>query len=227
MSEVDSEWSEPDERVPDDSERGDSARDASSRRGPGPNDAGPAGDRDAERSKAFAQLYAELRARASSYMFGYDAGITIQPTALVHETYLRMFDGEPPHVTDRTHLLALASRAMRHVLVDHVRSRRRLKRRAQGERVPLDDFVDWYEGRDGGKDLHDDDGGMDIEALSAAIDWLAEQDPAMARAVDLHFFAGLTREATATALGISASTFDRRWKFIRSTLRSRLRPERT
>ena len=155
------------------------------------------------------------------------AGITIQPTALVHETYLRMFDGEPPHVTDRTHLLALASRAMRHVLVDHVRSRGRLKRRAQGERVPLDDFVDWYEGRDGGKDLHDDDGGMDIEALSAAIDWLAEQDPAMARAVDLHFFAGLTREATAKALGISESTFDRRWKFIRSTLRSRLRPERT
>jgi RNA polymerase sigma factor (TIGR02999 family) len=157
-------------------------------------------------------FYDELHRRAAHCMAGQPAAHTLQATALVHETYMRLTAGAEPSWVDRTHFLAAASRAMRHVLVDHARTRKRVKRSPQGEQVPLDHIVVTYEDRS-----------FDLAALDGALEKLAEFDSTMSRAVELRFFGGLTFDETAEVLGLSKRTLERRWQVTRTWLHAEMR----
>lgn len=154
-------------------------------------------------------VYEELRAIAARYLRQERAGHTLQPTALVHEAYVRLIDQTSVRWNGRSHFLAVAAIAMRRVLVNHARARRRLKRGGQEmKRVPLDDAVGVLEERAG-----------DLEALDEALTKLAAMDPQQARIVELRFFGGLTAPETAEAMGISERTVHREWALARAWLR--------
>jgi RNA polymerase sigma factor (TIGR02999 family) len=157
------------------------------------------------------ELYAELRARAGRFMRGQPRDLTLQTTALVHEACLKIFGCERLESGDRSHILALASSAMRSVLVDHARARSRVKRSPPGERVPLDELRMAYEER-----------AVDLLALDEALKELATFDSEMARAVELHFFGGLSLENTARALDMPVRTLERRWAATRAWLRAEM-----
>lgn len=156
-------------------------------------------------------LYAELRRRAERFMRGQPRDLTLQTTALVHEACLKIFGQQRLEGADRSHVLALASTAMRSVLVDHARARGRAKRLPPGQRVPIDDLQVAYEER-----------AVDLLALDDALTQLASFDPPMARAVELHFFGGLSLEDTARILEIPLRTLERRWKATRAWLRTEI-----
>jgi len=154
-------------------------------------------------------VYEELRAIAASHLRQERVGHTLQPTALVHEAYMRLIDQNSVRWNGRSHFLAVAAMAMRRVLVNHARDRRRLKRGGpEMKRVPLDDAVGVLEERAG-----------DLEALDAALTRLAAMDPQQARIVELRFFGGLTAPETAEAMGISERTVHREWSLARAWLR--------
>jgi RNA polymerase sigma-70 factor, ECF subfamily len=154
-------------------------------------------------------VYEELRAIAARHLRQERAGHTLQPTALVHEAYMRLIDQNSVRWNGRSHFLAVAAMAMRRVLVNHARDRRRLKRGGpEMKRVPLDDAVGVLEERAG-----------DLEALDAALTRLAAMDPQQARIVELRFFGGLTAPETAEAMGISERTVHREWSLARAWLR--------
>jgi len=157
------------------------------------------------------ELYAELRRRAERFMHGQPRDHTLQATALVHEACLKIFGPERFDGADRGHLLALAATAMRSVMVDHARTRGRIKRLPPGERVPMDDLQVAYEDR-----------AIDLLALDQALERLASFDPSMSRAVELHFFAGLSLADTADALGLPLRTLERRWAATRAWLRKEI-----
>lgn len=163
------------------------------------------------RAELFAQLYDELRARATRLAQRHGRNETLRATAIVHEAYLRLARGDGAGWHDRAHFLAAASRTMRHVLIDHARSRRRQKRKADGVRVAIDELLDTYEDR-----------AIDLEALDRALDRLAGFDPLMAQAVELRFFGGASVEETAQLLGMSKRTLERRWEAVRAWLRSEI-----
>ncbi|MGE0441823.1 MAG: ECF-type sigma factor [Gemmatimonadales bacterium] len=170
--------------------------------GPGP------GAEDPERMPA--QLYADLREIADRHLRNERADHTLQPTALVHEAWLRLAGADGLVFQNRHHFLRTASRAMRRVLVDHARARRAGKRDA-GIRITLD------EGLVGtGTD------GVDLIALDDALVQLAAAEPRWAEVVDLRFFAGLEVTETAEVLGVSAITVKRDWRFARGWLAERL-----
>jgi RNA polymerase sigma factor (TIGR02999 family) len=151
-------------------------------------------------------LYAELRAQAGRMVGGQAAQGTLNATALVDEACMKLFGGSASW-RDRGHFLAAASTAMRHVLIDHVRRRKRQKRDGVVEYVPLDEIVDAYEAR-----------AVDLEALDVALRKMAEFNPEMARAVELRFFGGVTVDEAASVLGLSRRTFERRWETARAWL---------
>lgn len=169
------------------------------------------GEEAERRQQALASLYGELRARAERFMAGQPRDHTMQATALVHEACLKLFGRECLDGTDRGRLLALASSAMRSVLVDHARAKGRVKRAPPGERVPIELLQQAFEERAG-----------DLLALDAALQKLATFDPLMAEAVDLHFFGGLTIEQTALALAIPERSLERRWQGTRTWLRAEI-----
>ena len=161
-----------------------------------------------DRDRWLAEVYSDLRQRAEHLMRGQKNG-TLQPTALVHEACLKLFGNEQKECADRAHLFALACTAMRSVLVDYARARQRVKRTAPGHRLPLDGLYLAFEER-----------AVDLLALHDALERLGGFDPEMARAVDLTFFGGLTREETARTLGIPLRTFERRWATTVAWLRA-------
>jgi len=168
------------------------------------------GERDA-REEAFALLYRELHDQAECAMRGQPGRHTLQATALVHEMWIKIEARRAQGWNDRRHFLATASHAMRQVLVDHARARRRLRREPPGEQEPLDRIVVSYEER-----------ALDLVALDDALRRLAEFNPDMAQAVELRFFAGASSEEAAEILGISSRTFERRWSAARTWLRAEL-----
>ena len=165
----------------------------------------------ARRQDLMASLYAELRARAERFVAGQPRDSSLQATALVHEACLKIFGHDCLESGDRHKILALASTAMRSVLVDHARAKGRVKRTPPAERIPIESLQQIYEERAGA-----------LLALDAALDKLATFDPLMASAVDLHFFGGLTLEQTAAALDLSERTLQRRWKSTRTWLRAEI-----
>lgn len=154
-------------------------------------------------------LYAELRRLAGSYLRRESTGHTLQPTALVHEAFLRMAS-QKMEWRDRSHFLAIAAQTMRRILVDHAR-RRLAGKRGRGER-----FMVTAPPADSG------DLALDLLALDDALRALASNDARAAKVVELHFFGGLDVAEAAEALGISAATAKRDWTFARAWLKRRL-----
>jgi RNA polymerase sigma factor (TIGR02999 family) len=154
-------------------------------------------------------VYDELRMLAAQKLSRERPGQTLQATALVHEAYLRLVDAQGDRAwNSRGHFFAAAAEAMRRILVNRARDRRRLKRGGDGERVELEDVA-----------IADESGTPDILTLDEALDRLASEEPACAELVKLRFFAGLTQEEAARALGVSRRTANRYWAFARAWLR--------
>ncbi len=159
----------------------------------------------------FGLVYAELRSLAGSYLRG-GGPQTLQPTALVHEAYLRMIDSDGGSGwSSRAHFVGVAAKAMRSVLVDHVRAKRAHKRGGELARVPLDELVEQLE-----------QSGSDLVSLDDALSALADLDPQLAKLVELRFFGGLSIDETAKVLGVSTATVERSWRTARLWLRARL-----
>ncbi len=160
-------------------------------------------------------VYDELRRLATSYLDQERAGQTLQPTALVHEAYLRLVGNEADaHYQNRTHFLATAALAMRHILIDTARKKRRDKRGGDRERVDLADPPD-PRGQEADQLL----------ALDEALTRLASTDPQAAELVQLHTFGGLSVEEAGAHLGLSRAAAYRQWSFARAWLRCELAEE--
>lgn len=174
------------------------------------------GEADA-REELLAKLYEELHHIAQRHMRGQPMDHTLQATALVNEAWMRLDlkdtngDRRKSHWSDRQHFLALASKAMRCVLVDHSRRRNAQKRQRPGERVALDRVMVMYENRS-----------CDIDALDHAMRELEAFDPTMAKVVELRFFGGLDMETIATLVDVPKRTLERRWTATRSWLKGRI-----
>ena len=166
------------------------------------------GDPDAA-SALFSHLYAELHGRARQVAGSADA--TLQPTALVHEAWLKLIPERTPSFADRAHFLRAAAKAMRSVLVDHIRARRTQKRGGDRVRVELDAIADVY-------DRHP----VDLPDLDEALRRLAELDPQLVQIVELRFFAGLQMQEIGPVIGASTSTVERGWRTASAWLRTQL-----
>lgn len=166
------------------------------------------GDREAMAS-LFDVLYRELRRLAVSTMRAERRDHTLQPTALVHEAFMRLANDKTP-VQSRHHFFGIAAIAMRRILVEHARARHAAKRGGHAPRVSLDDI-------DLAMPAVLED--LDIAALDTALTQLALIDERQARIVELRFFAGLTVEETADVIGLSARTVKREWQMSRAWLR--------
>jgi RNA polymerase sigma factor (TIGR02999 family) len=152
-------------------------------------------------------VYDELRGLAERLLRNERPGHTLQPTALVHEAYLRLIDQTRVRWQGRAHFFALASCTIRRILVDHARGARRVKRGGGRLRLSLNEDL-----------VPTEDGQLDLIALDDALSTLAADHPDQARIVEMRFFGGLTIAETATVLGVSASTVEREWRFARAWL---------
>ena len=156
-------------------------------------------------------VYDELRKLAASKLAQEKDGQTLQPTALVHEAYLRLVGNEEePRWDNRRHFFAAATEAMRRILVENARRKQAHKHGGGRQRRDLD-----------AEALAAPEPDLDLLALDAALLRLAEHDPLKARLVELRYFAGLTGDQAA-ALGLSASSADRQWVYARAWLRREL-----
>jgi RNA polymerase sigma factor (TIGR02999 family) len=160
-------------------------------------------------------VYDELRKLAARRLAREKPGQTLQATALVHEAYLRLVAGEGVRAwSSQAHFFAAAAEAMRRIIIDRARDRRRLKRGGEGRRVDLDLGL-----------LPDETPIDDLLALDEALQRLERDDPVSANLVKLRFFAGLGQGEAAEALGLPRRTADRHWAFARAWLYDRLRRE--
>jgi RNA polymerase sigma factor (TIGR02999 family) len=158
-------------------------------------------------------VYDELRRLAAQKLAHEKPGQTLQATALVHDAYLRLVDRQQAqHWDSRGHFFAAAAEAMRRILVENARRKRRLKRGGDRQRVDLGEV-------EVGPDLPRDD----ILAVDEALDRLAAEDRPKAELVKLRFFAGLSLEEAAECLGISRATAARHWAYARAWLYDYLR----
>lgn len=158
-----------------------------------------------------ASIYVELRRLAGRQMRGQRRDHVLQPTALVHEAYLKLLRSDDDPERSRTHFLALASKVMRQLLVDHERLRTAEKRGGGREHVTLSGVV-----TDGGGDE------VLVSALHAALEELAELSPESCRLVEMRFLAGMTESEVARELSVSRATVTRQWRFARAWLARRL-----
>ena len=162
---------------------------------------------DLAQQKLVPLVYEELRKVAHRYMRWERPGHTLQTTALVHETYLRLLESRRVRWRNRSHFMAVSAQLMRRILVDFARSKRALKRGGDSPRVTLDE------------ELHQAAApALDFEALDDALTALSAFDARKARVVELRFFGGLSSEETARALEVSADTVRRDWKIARAWL---------
>ncbi len=162
-------------------------------------------------AELLSSLYAELRQIAERCMAGERSDHTLQPTALVHEAYVRLFEGGAPNLEGRVHFVRLAARAMRNVLIDHARARAARKRDGGGPVEGIDLTLASFE-----------ESTVEVLDLEAALRRLEEMDEELARLIELRFFAGLTLPEIAELESISVPTLERRWRVARSWLRSEL-----
>ena len=158
----------------------------------------------------FPLVYQELRQLAAQRMSKELPGQTLQATALVHEAYLRLVGGEEQHWSNRRHFFSAAAEAMRRILVENARRKQSMKHGGGRKRIGLDEAA-----------VMKDDGtrAEELIALDEALEKLSEKDKVKADVVKLRYFAGLTSEQAAEALGISESTAERYWAYARSWLR--------
>ena len=164
------------------------------------------GNRDAE-AELVPLIYDELRRLAGRYLRQERPDHTLQPTALVHEAYLRLIQQPEINWQNRSHFYAVAARLMRRILVDHARGHRARKRGGQAQRIDLEQalvFVDQHT--------------TEMLALDEALDRLAAFDERQSRIVEMRFFAGLKEDEIADVLGISTRTVMREWNVARAWL---------
>lgn len=157
----------------------------------------------------FVALYSELRGQARMHMGGMNAH-TLQPTALVNEAFVRIQQAGGPWV-DRGHFLISASRAMRHVLVDHYRRAKSLKRDGVRLDIELDAIAQSFQER-----------ASDLIGLEEALEKLERRDPVMARVVDLRFFGGVSAEEVAELVELPLRTLEREWSATKKWLYGQL-----
>lgn len=169
-----------------------------------------AGDRQA-RDRLMERVYGELHRLARGHLSRERPGHTLQATALVHEAYFRLVDQKRVEWQNRAHFFAIAATCMRRVLVSYARQRRAAKRGGDALTLTLDEGLAPAGQRD-----------LDLLALDDALSALAEIDPRQSRIVELRYFAGLTIEETAEALGISPATVKLDWKLARAWLHREL-----
>lgn len=159
-------------------------------------------------------VYGELRKIAESYMRRQGSGHTLQPTALIHEAYLRLAGSDSHDYQDRSHFYAVAAAVMRNILVDHARAKNAEKRGGGMQLVPLDE------------DLASSGDAADLIALDDALKALAKLDERKARVLELRVFGGLNVEEIAGVLGISVATVGREVRFAAAWLRRELLGEK-
>jgi RNA polymerase sigma factor (TIGR02999 family) len=160
----------------------------------------------AARDELMPLVYDELRRRAAAHLRRERGGHTLQPTALVHEAYLRMVD-QRASWRNRSQFFGVAAEMMRRILVDRARARRAAKRSGQWARVTLDDAVAVTRSAD-----------VDVLDLDAALTRLAALDPRKSRIAELRFFGGLSLQETGDVLEVSVATVERDWQFARAWL---------
>jgi RNA polymerase sigma factor (TIGR02999 family) len=152
-------------------------------------------------------VYGELRKLASSYLRRERVGHTLQPTALVHEAYMRLVDQTQVQWQNRAHFFGVAAQMMRRILVDHARAHEAEKRGGEFQKLSLDENIDVSGERD-----------VNLVALDDALNLLADVDPQKSKIVELRFFGGLSVEETAEVLGVSAPTVKRQWRMAKAWL---------
>jgi len=162
-------------------------------------------------------VYDELRRLASSFLRRERDAQSMQPTALVHEVYLRMLRDKPMLFRNRAHFCAIAATAMRRILVERARARHALKRGGPAPRVTLDESLA-ADPANGGTPGNAGGADVDVLALNQALERLEQLDPARARIVELRYFGGLSVEETAVELGMSPATVKRHWTVARAWL---------
>jgi RNA polymerase sigma factor (TIGR02999 family) len=156
-------------------------------------------------------LYSELRRRAASQLRRERQNHTLQPTALVNEAFLKLVDQRSVRWQNRVHFLAVASQAMRRILLDHARTHRRVKRGGAAPQVTLDEAMIAEESRS-----------IDLLALDEALERLSALDERQARVVELRFFGGLSVEEAAEVLSLSPATIKREWSMAKAWLHAEL-----
>ncbi len=152
-------------------------------------------------------VYEELHKMAKRYMNSQPSGHTLQTTALIHEAYLKLADNKEKHFANRTHFFAVAANAMRHILVDHARSRQTNKRGGGAQIVSLEEAA-----------IVSNERIEEVIALDEALKKLEKEDERKSRVVELRYFGGLSVEETAEVLKISPETVMRDWRFAKTWL---------
>jgi RNA polymerase sigma factor (TIGR02999 family) len=156
-------------------------------------------------------VYRELRAIAASKMAQEPMGHTLQPTALVHEAWIRLVSGGPPSFQARSHFFAAAAESMRRILIDAARRKRSLKRGGVLTREEL------HESR-----ILEGAPSDEMLAVDEALDLLAAEDEVAANLVKLRYFVGMTMDEAAAALGLTLRSAERRWTYARAWLRRQI-----
>ena len=157
-------------------------------------------------------IYDELRRLAGSYLRRERPDHTLQPTALVHEAYMKLIDQKKVQWQNRAHFFGIAAQVMRRLLMDHARKHLANKRGGDAEVLPLEEEIL----------VVSHDRSAELLALDDALERLSEIDPPKARVVELRYFGGLSIEETAEVLGVSVPTVNRHWKMAKAWLYSEL-----
>jgi len=173
-------------------------------------DAFPTGN--SELDEVYTIVYDELRRLAAYYMKQERGNHTLQPTALVHEAYLRLIKQKKKEFLNRTEFLSLAANMMRRILINHAIRRNRQKREGAAIRVTLDRAVESF-----------DENALDLLVLNEALEDLSKMDKRQARVFELRFFGGLTIEETGEVLNISVATVKRDWQIAKLFLHRELK----
>lgn len=159
-------------------------------------------------------IYGELRSLAANYLRRERPAHTLQPTALVHEAYLRLVDQTQVNWQNRAHFFGLAAQMMRRILVDHARAHKAGKRGSGEEKVSLDENIDKAIERS-----------AELISLDDALMELAEVDDLKSRIIELRYFGGLTVEETAEVLGVTPVTINRHWRMAKAWLYGKMKAD--
>lgn len=156
-------------------------------------------------------VYSELRKLAAGYLKNERTDHTLQPTALVHEAYIRLVDWQNTNWQNRSHFFAVAAQIMRNILVDHARRKKAEMHGGNLQKLALDEAISFSQVRE-----------VDLVDLDDALQELEKLDERQSKIVELRFFGGLTIEETAHAIGVSTMTVSREWNFAKAWLYRRL-----
>lgn len=163
-------------------------------------------------NKIYPHIYDELRRLAGSYLRRERPDHTLQPTALVHEAYMKLIDQTRVKWQNRAHFFGIAAQVMRRILMDHARKHLAGKRGGNAEVLPLEEEIL----------VVSQDKSAELLALDDALEQLEKLDPQKAKVVELRYFGGLSIEETAEVLGVSVPTVNRHWRMAKAYLYSEL-----